>query len=110
MDAVARPILQVIQQFNGKFWCTWCIQQTSSINYCHVYEYSDEPGELRTHKSIEPSANLCDKIWNKFVDNIQGVKYKTLFFNCRKFDVVNEFVFDYMNTINIGITAKLFRY
>lgn len=38
-DAVARPILQGIQQFNGKYGCTWCIQEMRSIHYSHIYEH-----------------------------------------------------------------------
>lgn len=39
-DAVARPFLQGLQQFNGEFGCTWCVQPCETVpgTRCRVYK------------------------------------------------------------------------
>lgn len=79
------------------------------INHFHVYKHTIVKPEMRTHSSMEQCADMLENT-NNTLAHIQGVKFRTILFFCPNFDVITGFVFDYMHTINLGISAQFFKY
>ena len=106
-DLVARPFLQGIQQFNGKYGCTWCIQKSERVNGKQVYKFHLVPEQQRTHLAMWTSTAFLDSVPKATDDQLQGIKFRSLLFLLGHFDMARGFLFDYMHTINLGITKKI---
>jgi len=73
VDSVARPMIQRIKQFNGKFGCSYClnegvIRDVGRIS-CRVYL-----GDIGPNRTLEQHIADCNSIHQLAADNINGVK------------------------------------
>lgn len=104
-DSVARPILQNMKQFNGEFGCPFCLMKGDVVakGRGHVRSYSGNEAERRTHLQVLRNAqealqqNRC----------VFGVKGPSILSVIPKFDIVRNFVPDYMHAVLLGTVRQL---
>jgi hypothetical protein len=107
-DSVARCMVQCLHQFNGKFGCTWCLQEGRRVakgaGYVNVYPEVD--CELRTHEGMLDCARnvAADEI----AVHVLGVKSASPLFLLRKygFDMTRGFAVDYMHSVLLGVQRQ----
>lgn len=106
-DAVARPFLTVMTQFNGKNGCGHCEHEGIMIakgnGFTRVYPLQDPLPADRTHQqTLEYATAAADEPGSR----ICGVKGPTWLFLIPGFDVIENMIPDSMHSIFIGIVGQ----
>ncbi|XP_065211071.1 uncharacterized protein LOC135839119 [Planococcus citri] len=101
-DSVARPTLQNISQFNGKFGCTYCLQEGTIVENTRIYpKMCIEPlRNLQQHMRDAQKAIEAEK-------PVNGVKGPSVLLLLPNFDVTQCCSPDYMHSMLLGV-VKLF--
>lgn len=101
-DSIAKPQLQNIKQFNGKYGCPYCYHPGEIIegNQRRYPTHTMYPG--RKNKDMRDDMEEADKTGNV----VRGIKGLSPFCVLPYFDVVYGFPIDYMHCCLLGV-AKL---
>jgi hypothetical protein len=96
-DSVARPILQNIKQFNGRYGCAFCLceGQTVAKGRGFVRVYNEMCTERTNDNMLEHAEKCC-----------YGVKGPTVLSTIPVFDVAKGFVPDYMHSVLLGVVRQ----
>lgn len=107
VDSVARPMIQKIKQYNGKFGCSYCLNEGTirdiGRGQCRVY--LGETGPPRTIEQHISDCNFIDQNPNVLERN--GVKGASVVLLLDKFDIINSLVPDYLHCVLIGVVKTL---
>ena len=107
-DAPARCQVQGINQYNGEYGCSWCLEKGNMIQkgrgYTRVYDTTDKPQCCRTHDLMFEHGVRSTEHVN--VKHVMGVQTLSPLFNLQKFDMVKSFVPDYMHCVLLGIVRQ----
>lgn len=112
VDSVARPMLQGINQFNGRYGCSFCLHRGRRIarNNGKARVYVGGVTQLRTSQQhIEALERLQEYNQSHRMKrkHIEGVKYASVLLLLPQFDIVQSFVPDYLHAALEG-TVKTF--
>lgn len=106
-DSVARPTLQNMNQFNGKFGWSFCLHKGDMIpkgnGMVRVYPHIDTI-QTRTHGQWSRDASEAQR--TKLVVN--GINDNSILFSLMYFNMVVNFVPDYMHNILLGVVRQFF--
>lgn len=101
VDSVARPLLQNLTQFNGKYGCTYCLNEGEVVavgeGFTRVYSGAGTARlrSIKQHLRDGESALLSG-------EPVNGVKGATVLCDLHAFDVTVGFSVDYMHSILFG--------
>ncbi|XP_055598352.1 uncharacterized protein LOC129747948 [Uranotaenia lowii] len=102
-DSVARPKLQNVKQYNGKYGCSYCLQEGTVLKGSKQIKYPFQETIKRnvtdTRKSMVEAHNTDTPQY--------GIKGLSIFMTIPYFDVVNGFPPDYMHGALLGVTRQL---
>lgn len=102
VDSVARPMIQRIKQFNGKFGCSYCLNEgvirDVGRGSCRVYL-----GDVGPQRTLEQHLADCNSIDQLEVDNINGVKGTSVVLLLDTFHIIDSLVPDYMHCVLLGV-------
>lgn len=102
VDSVARPMIQRIKQFNGKFGCSYCLNEgvirDVGRGSCRVYL-----GDVGPKRTLEQHFADCNSIDQLEVDNINGVKGTSVVLLLDTFHIIDSLVPDYMHCVLLGV-------
>lgn len=102
VDSVARPMIQKIKQFNGKFGCSYCLNdgviRDVGRGSCRVYL-----GDIGPNRTLEQHINDCNCINQSAIDNINGVKGTSVVLLLDTFHIIDSLVPDYMHCVLLGV-------
>jgi hypothetical protein len=103
-DSVARPLLQNMKQFNGKYGCGFCLCEGHVVSKGrgHVLVYTGLPADERTNENMfrhaEKSAENGDSYF--------GIKGPSIFSLLPNFDMARGFVPEYMHSVLLGCVRQ----
>jgi len=102
VDSVARPMIQRIKQFNGKFGCSYCLNEgvirDVGRGSCRVYL-----GDVGPNRTLEQHFADCNSIDQLEIDDINGVKGTSVVLLLDTFHIINSLVPDYMHCVLLGV-------
>jgi len=105
-DAVARPLLQNLKQFNGKLGCGFCldagVRTAQGRGSTRAYPYKTD-SMLRTDASTR---ELGQRAFETGSENL-GVKGPTILSLLPDFNIIDGIVPDYMHSVLLGVTRQL---
>lgn len=105
-DAAARCMLQGIQQYNGQYGCSWCLDIGQVVpkgrGFTRVY-VSDTPQLPRTHDLVIKHGN---EVIHSNSKHVMGVKTLSPLALLGRFDMVASFVVDYMHCVLLGCVRQ----
>lgn len=106
-DSVARCLVQNVTQFNGWCGCNWCLSQGEvvSVGRGHARVYSMEnqlPVKRNKTSHIEHARTAVQQD-----KPCMGVKGPSILFLLMYFDIVNNFVVDYMHSVCLGVARQV---
>lgn len=117
VDSVARPILQNRLQFNGKFGCSWCYQQSVYKSRSMRYLFTETIPEERTHdkyledvKTLRASYKKLPKTKKNENYTVKGVKGPSVLPSLPNFDCIWGFPHDYMHAVLLGVSRQLWNF
>ena len=103
-DSVARPTLQGLTQFNGKYGCSYCVDEGVYLSDDHVrvYPYKENCTPRTASSTLEfaEQAVLSEK-------SVYGVKGPTLLSLVSDFNIISGLVPDYMHSILLGTVRQM---
>ncbi|XP_022109468.1 uncharacterized protein LOC110989402 isoform X2 [Acanthaster planci] len=103
-DSVARCALQNLKQFNGKFGCSWCLQEGQRVEkgrgFVQVYPYLRDPAQERNVVNTVQSAEDAVRV----KEPVNGVKGPSILMLLTAFDIINGFPVDYLHNSLLGVT------
>ncbi|MGH0167634.1 UNVERIFIED_CONTAM: hypothetical protein FKN15_053066 [Acipenser sinensis] len=103
-DSVARPLMQNMMQFNGYQGCGFCknpgVTVSKGRGFVRVYPYRRESTLRNYIETVECAEQALDS-----QQPICGVKGPSVLYNIPKFDIVENFVPDYMHCLLLGVCA-----
>lgn len=103
-DSVARPCIQNTTQFNGYYGCSWCRHPGFIVNGTVKYIYKDHLLYAdRTEREVMKLMHDAMTVGK----SIQGVKGPSALLPVPLFNVVSNFVPDYMHGILLGVTKYI---
>jgi len=105
-DSVARPALQNIKQFNGKFGCGFCMHEGVLVSKgqgtVRTYPSGNHLPELRTH---EQTVELACQAESTHVA-VSGVKGISLLYLLPDFDIITGFNPECMHSVMLGVVRQ----
>jgi len=106
-DSVARPMVQNVIQFNGKFGCGYCMHPGQVIQKgagrVRVYPVDGKLYNRRSHSdTIDHARKALDDGAAHF-----GVKGPSVFAEVPHFDTVSGFAPDYMHCVCLGVVRQI---
>lgn len=105
VDSVARPMIQRIQKFNGKFGCSYCLNEGVIRDLrrgsCQVYL-----GDIGPKRILEQHIADCNSIDQLAVDNINEVKGTSVVLLLDTFHIIESLVPDYMHCVLLGVVKS----
>ena len=93
VDSMARPLMQGIVQFNGKYGCNWCLHPGEYFARSIKYPVLDHHPEDRDAKTTIALMNEVQVAKHPMF----GVKHAPHLINLPYFDIIFSFVPDYMH-------------
>lgn len=106
VDSVARPVLQEINQFNGKHGCSYCLVEGEILGpgtgNTRIYP-GTAAAPLRNIKQHLRDGKLAIET-NEAVNGVKGI---SLLSCIKTFDISQCFAYDYMHSCLLGVT-KMF--
>lgn len=115
VDSVARPKLQGIKQFNGKYGCSFCLRRGRRIKRGrgNATVYIGSLGKLRSTKqhlrALERLEHYNNTHRQKKI-HIQGVKEKSVLLLLPIFHIIWSFVPDYMHASLEGVVTTFLKH
>lgn len=103
-DSVARPTMQGLKQFNGRFGCGWCLHPGIRSNNCSRYVFIFPPAEPRTHENTLKS---IDKLFDEKLLEVEGVIMAPTLMKLNFFDLIIGFVPDLMHASAAGAGKQI---
>lgn len=113
IDSVARPMLQGIMQFNGKYGCSFCLHCGKQIEKDRgkARVYIGRKRQLRTiqqHLCALEDLETYNETHRKKKKHIKGVKQASILLTLSTFNIISFFVPDYMHaTLENVVTTFL---
>lgn len=117
VDSVAKPKLQSIKQFNGRFGCGYCLHPNTPTKYSagkgrysafKTYAYRTHESMLedmlKAHEIQEKTSTVGT---NKSFELTHGLKGISPLLSVPAFQIVDGFVIDYMHAILAGVISKV---
>lgn len=103
-DSIARPMVQNIKQFNGKFGCSFCISPGKKLA-CkgNVRVYYGTNFRLRTMEEYSQWVQSAER--NKVA--VKGVKGRSIISELDNFDIFQNCPADYLHATLEGVTKLL---
>ena len=103
VDSVARPKVQNIKQFNGKFGCSYCYHKGETIVMGDGFSriYRGKSGSPRSHDDFKQHA--IDAVQNNKI--VKGVKGTSIVLKIPHFDIIHSFPPDYMHCCLLGVAC-----
>ncbi|XP_076833120.1 uncharacterized protein LOC143478075 isoform X2 [Brachyhypopomus gauderio] len=106
-DAVARPLLQNLKQFNGEYGCGHCLhpgmQLRKGNGTARVYPCLEQLPDSRDHNTTVEIAEIA-QIEEQI---ILGIKGPSAIADLRHFDIINGVVPDYMHCVLLGVCRQI---
>lgn len=106
-DAVARPLIQNLKQFNGKYGCGAClhpgVQMRRGQGNSRVYTCLQEKPCDRNHQTTMEIGKIAERDGK----TILGIKGPSALADLPKFDVISGMVPDYMHCVLLGVCRQL---
>ncbi len=103
-DSVARPILQNMTQFNGRYGCSLCLHPGEQVEKGHgtvrVYPYKDVPKRDHASTVIDAREALHTK------KSVRGVKGTTCLIKIPHFDIISGMPPDHMHNVHLGVAGQ----
>ncbi len=103
-DSVARPILQNMTQFNGRYGCSLCLHPGEQVEKGHgtvrVYPYKDVPKRDHASTVIDAREALHTK------KSVRGVKGTTCLIKIPHFDI-SGMPPDHMHNVHLGVVRQM---
>ena len=107
VDTIARAPMQGLIQFNGKYGCNWCEHPAQWIDNSRKYS-------LLTYHPENRTAEKTIKYMNQLKSNVKkpmfGVKRASPLINLHQFNIVKDFVPDYIHCILLGVGKQITEY
>lgn len=104
VDSVARPLCQMIIQYNGKYGCSFCLHEGDRIEvgrgYARVY-----PGSVHRIRTLEQ--HEADAREASVDVPINGVKGMSILMFIPLFNIIHSFIPDYMHCVLLGVIKTL---
>ncbi|MGH0139841.1 UNVERIFIED_CONTAM: hypothetical protein FKN15_009962 [Acipenser sinensis] len=105
-DSVARPLMQNMMQFNGYQGCGFCknpgVTVSKGRGFVRVYPYRRETTLRNYIETVKCAEQALDS-----QQLICGVKGPSVLYNIPKFDIVENFVPDYMHCVLLGVVRQM---
>lgn len=107
-DSVARPLIQNLKQFNGRYGCGYCLHPGCLVSKgngnVRVYmESANEQFSSRTHDNMLEHAQMAISQ----NEPVFGVKGPTMLSLIPSFDLVRGFFPDYMHSVLLGVVRQM---
>ncbi|XP_032687035.1 uncharacterized protein LOC116851584 isoform X1 [Odontomachus brunneus] len=101
VDSVARPILQEIVQYNGRYGCSFCLHegQQVTVGRGSTRVYPGDVGSSRTLRQHEQDCKICMQ-GGKIV---RGIKGPSILMLLPVFNIVTSFTPDYLHSILLEV-------
>ncbi len=103
VDSKARPAMQNTTQFNGYFGCGFCLHPGTLVD--KQVKYTVTATEYPEREAKEMLADMEQAV--ALNRNVRGVKGPSPLINMPYFDIVQEFVPDYMHAVLLGVIRQL---
>ncbi|XP_043270733.1 uncharacterized protein [Venturia canescens] len=104
VDSVARPLCQMIHQYNGEYGCSFCLHKGERIEvgkgYARVY-----PGPVGPNRTLEQ--HEADARQASIDAPVNGVKGLSILMFIPLFNIISSFIPDYMHCILLGVVKTL---
>ncbi|KAK6478319.1 hypothetical protein HHUSO_G20613, partial [Huso huso] len=105
-DSVARPMLQNMVQYNGLYGCGFCQDSGKVVSKgkgnARVYPYNRDSYVRTTAETLENAKHAL-----KEGKPVNGVKGPSLLSVIPSFDLIDNFVPDYMHCVLLGVTRQM---
>lgn len=103
VDSVARPLLQNIKQYNGRFGCSFCLHEGIHVEVgrgmTRVY-----PGDIKELRTLRQHEVDCEIAVSKTRTISYGVKGPSVLMLLPIFDITSSFTPDYLHAVLLGVT------
>jgi len=105
-DAVARPLLQNMKQFNGRYGCGFCFDVGESVEKGNgrttVYPFNES---MTLRSGDDMAALVAEAVATKKPH--MGIKGPSLLSLLPRFDVIRGMVPDYMHCVCLGVARQM---
>ncbi|KAG5870125.1 hypothetical protein JTB14_019064 [Gonioctena quinquepunctata] len=103
LEAVNKPMLQNMTQFNGFYGCPYCYHSGKVINRQVKYPVAENCNQKRTPSEVVSDMENSSKSNKK----VRGIKGAAASINLPSFNIVWGYSIDYMHAVLLGVVRLL---